>query len=117
MHPEAEASAVCKKCGKAMCQDCSSYSGHSGVCPSCRRMQFIAERAYNYRKIVRKFVWVGILSIASLGLAFWQPACLAGLLIPGIIVLTTISRIKLNHYLTEEINKIGAALGRGTGTI
>lgn len=43
IHKEEEAVAVCKKCGKAMCAACSSYSGHSGVCPECRRKEFERE--------------------------------------------------------------------------
>lgn len=45
IHNEAEAVATCKRCGKAMCAKCSAYSGHSGICPECRKDDFIAERS------------------------------------------------------------------------
>ncbi len=32
-----EAIAACRKCGKGMCANCSAYSGHSGICPECRK--------------------------------------------------------------------------------
>ena len=44
IHADREATAVCKKCGKAMCADCSAYSGHTGICPACRREEFVNER-------------------------------------------------------------------------
>lgn len=44
IHADREAAAVCKKCGKAMCADCSAYSGHTGICPACRREEFVRER-------------------------------------------------------------------------
>ena len=34
-HRKEEAVANCKECGKSMCEDCSSVSGHKGLCPSC----------------------------------------------------------------------------------
>ena len=34
-HRKEEAVANCKECGKSMCEDCSSLSGHKGICPSC----------------------------------------------------------------------------------
>ena len=51
IHNESEAIATCKKCGKAMCAKCSAYSGHSGICPECRRDEFIAEVKSNNVKI------------------------------------------------------------------
>lgn len=44
IHADREAAAVCKECGKAMCADCSAYSGHTGICPACRREEFVNER-------------------------------------------------------------------------
>ena len=51
IHNEAEAVATCKRCGKAMCAKCSAYSGHSGVCPECRRLDFIQEVKRNNASI------------------------------------------------------------------
>ena len=44
IHGSKEAIAACRKCGKGMCDDCSAYSGHTGICPACRRDEFVAER-------------------------------------------------------------------------
>ncbi len=43
IHSAKEAVAACRRCGKGMCDDCSAYSGHSGICPECRRKEFIKE--------------------------------------------------------------------------
>lgn len=51
IHNEAEAIATCKRCGKAMCAKCSAYSNHSGVCPECRRDEFIDEVKHNENEI------------------------------------------------------------------
>ena len=51
IHNEAEAIATCKRCGKAMCAKCSAYSNHSGVCPECRRIDFIKEVKENNEDI------------------------------------------------------------------
>ncbi len=44
MHPQKEAIAACRNCGKGMCADCSSYSSHSGICPACKKEELIMER-------------------------------------------------------------------------
>lgn len=44
IHTNKEAIAACRKCGKGMCEECSSYSGHSGICPECRKEELIQER-------------------------------------------------------------------------
>ncbi|MBO5327932.1 MAG: hypothetical protein J6B04_02020 [Clostridia bacterium] len=43
IHQQEEAISVCKKCGKAMCVNCSAYSNHSGICPECRRDEFVLQ--------------------------------------------------------------------------
>lgn len=36
--------ATCRRCGKEMCENCFAYGGHSGICPSCLWMEYLAER-------------------------------------------------------------------------
>ena len=43
IHGAKEAVAACKKCGKGMCSNCSAYSGHTGICPECRKEGFLIE--------------------------------------------------------------------------
>ncbi len=45
IHTNIEAIAACRRCGKGMCENCSAYSGHTGICPECRREDFIKEVA------------------------------------------------------------------------
>ena len=44
IHYEAEAIAACRICGKGMCAKCSAYSSHTGICPECRKKEFVKER-------------------------------------------------------------------------
>lgn len=70
IHNEVEAVAACRKCGKGMCQDCSAYSGHTGICPECRRQEFILEATQKKARIVeleKKRKW----NIAKTVLLFW----------------------------------------------
>lgn len=115
IHNDAEAISVCKRCGKAMCAKCSAYSGHSGVCPECRRDDFIKERNQNNKQIeeikkekIRNVFW-GIL-------LFWTI----------IAIFVNVYRFKKNskkiqeiearnEKLTAEIDKLTESLNdRGT---
>jgi len=85
MHPEEEAVGVCRTCGKAMCANCSAYSGHSGICPECRRNEFVQKREALNKEIVslasriedthRAYVWniVGLVvtGITIIGLIYF----------------------------------------------
>ena len=51
IHNESEAIATCVRCGKAMCAKCSAYNNHNGVCPECRRLEYIEEVKQNENKI------------------------------------------------------------------
>jgi hypothetical protein len=37
VHPNLNAAGICKECGRAMCADCVSFGGHSGLCAACRK--------------------------------------------------------------------------------
>ncbi len=56
IHTAKEAVAACRTCGKGMCADCSAYSGHSGICPECRKKEFEKEIQRNCSAI-RKHTW------------------------------------------------------------
>ena len=43
IHTEKDAVAICKKCGKGMCSNCSAYNRHTGICPECRKEDFLME--------------------------------------------------------------------------
>lgn len=70
IHTNVEAIAACRRCGKGMCENCSAYSGHTGVCPECRRNDFIAEVNEKKAKVAEldsKIKW----NIAKTVLLFW----------------------------------------------
>lgn len=70
IHTDVEAIAACRKCGKGMCSNCSAYSGHTGICPECRRNEFILEAATKRNRVValeKEIKW----NIAKTVLLFW----------------------------------------------
>ena len=58
IHPHKAAVATCKRCGKAMCENCSAYSGHSGICPECRIDEYKRERAALIDERKSKIRWI-----------------------------------------------------------
>lgn len=66
VHLNKEAIAACRTCGKGMCADCSAYSGHSGVCPQCRKAEFEKEvQSLNQqnRELSGEIFWSVLLAI------------------------------------------------------
>ena len=147
MHPYQEAISVCKRCGKAMCADCSSYSGHSGICPQCKRLDYIKEREtlqIEYSQLASAktpfntaIVWAILSAVAVVVLALVTKfmflfallifsACFA---IKAIIYKNKTNKINRDRfqqmrtikarvdYLTGEIDKLEGALLKGDGTI
>ncbi|MGN0796032.1 MAG: hypothetical protein ACI4MT_03670 [Christensenellales bacterium] len=136
IHTDTEAAAVCKKCGKAMCQNCSAYSGHTGICPACRKEEFEQERAQNYgykKQEIKKIVVMAIIAVIVLVVSIVCMAksgilLYAGLAILGIaLIVFTILFVKSIrllkayidriNYLTQEIDKITKALSLGVAQI
>ncbi len=139
IHTETEAIAACRKCGKGMCEDCSSYSGHSGICPECRREDFIKECNQKYseiaeltRKIKWNIFWMVVLAI--LFVFFTVMAFISGfeiLIFSAIILiiflakLASLSTKKRNRAtllaradkLSAEIKRLGIALKNKHGKI
>ena len=115
IHNEAEAIATCKKCGKAMCAKCSAYSNHSGVCPECRRDEFIAEVARN-NGIIKELKWERVKNIFWLILLCWTiiaiPWNIYKFIKNGKEIETKLAR---NLKLSAEIEKLTKSLNdRGT---
>lgn len=133
IHRGAEAVANCKRCGKAMCEDCSAYSGHTGICPSCRKTEFEQERArllsdreQRRKSVIRWGVFSVLLvavTIAACVLA--ESAWLLVLLLIGIFPAVRIPRNvkaigKIDErvaFLTGEIDKLDKALTAGVARI
>lgn len=132
IHSNVEAIAVCKKCGKAMCTNCSSYSGHSGICPECRRDEYIAERKNliserksNTASIVKSSLLAAVFAIVAIALAVavtvYGAALLLGTLIFAIRIMVLVTRRKpitdQIDYLDNEISILTTNLNKGSGTI
>ena len=68
IHIDVEAVATCRRCGKAMCANCSAYSNHSGICPECRKEDFeneVAEKKWLIKEQeseMSKRIWYAILT-------------------------------------------------------
>lgn len=132
IHPHKAAVATCKKCGKAMCENCSAYSGHSGICPECRndeykreRAALIDERKSKIRWIVFEAVIIALVVLFTLLMIIEAGAAMLVFLIAALILVPFIVRnakrlkaIKERLTFVEgEIAKLDAALGRGVAEI
>lgn len=132
IHLTDEGIAVCKKCGKAMCMNCSAYSNHSGICPECRRDEFIKER--EDKQLERKqnktaFYSTIVLAVIITFAVIWASVTLY----PVLLFFLVGSFFFVNHAitlskrdkeiekeiaaLTTEIDKLSAALKRGASII
>ena len=132
IHPHKAAVATCKRCGKAMCENCSAYSGHSGICPECRndeykreRAALIDERKSKIRWIVFEAVIIALVVLFTLLMIIEAGAAMLVFLIAALIMVPFIVRnakrlkaIKERLTFVEgEIAKLDAALGRGVAEI
>ena len=132
IHPHKAAVATCKRCGKAMCENCSAYSGHSGICPECRNDEYKRERAALNDERKSKIRWIAfeaviialvvlftLLMIIEAGAAML--VFLIAALIPVPFIVRNAKRLKaIKERLTfveGEIAKLDAALGRGVAEI
>lgn len=132
IHPHKAAVATCKRCGKAMCENCSAYSGHSGICPECRndeykreRAALIDERKSKIRWIVFEAVIIALVVLFTLLMIIEEGAAMLVFLIAALIpvpfIVRNAKRLKaIKERLTfveGEIAKLDAALGRGVAEI
>ena len=132
IHPHKAAVATCKRCGKAMCENCSAYCGHSGECPECRnadykreRAALIDERKSKIRWIVFEAVIIALVVLFTLWMIIEAGAAMLVFLIAALIpvpfVVHNAKRLKaIKERLTfveGEIAKLDAALARGVAEI
>lgn len=132
IHPHKAAVATCKRCGKAMCENCSAYSGHSGICPECRnadykreRAALIDERKSKIRWVVFEAVIIALVVLFTLLMIIEAGAAMLVFLIAALILVPFIVRnakrlkaIKERLTFVEgEIAKLDAALARGVAEI
>lgn len=99
IHPHKAAVATCKRCGKAMCENCSAYSGHSGICPECRnadykreRAALIDERKSKIRWIVFEAVIIALVVLFTLWMIIEAGAAMLVFLIAALILVPFIVR-------------------------
>jgi hypothetical protein len=101
-----------------MCYDCSSYSGHSGNCPVCRRAEFVAEHEENHKKIVGRIALAVLCAVAAVILGIVATPVLFVLLIGSVVfAVDAYPKINRNRYLKGEILKIESALSNGQAQI
>ncbi len=126
VHLDKEAIAACKTCGKGMCDNCSAYSNHSGICPECRKKEYEEElndvsseiRSCTIRivlaSIIGALLFVCFVAIA-IGVSF---LCLA--IAGGFVCKYVFDRKKhqeRSEFLVAEIAKLSKALTRGSAVI
>ena len=132
IHINDEAIAVCKKCGKAMCGNCSAYTNHSGICPECVREDYIKERNSLYgdlsrikSSLIRCIIFADLFAVAAVLLAVtvhpFGLAVLIGTLVFAIKAILNLNDRKpiLNriNFLSAEIDKLSVALKRSAAII
>lgn len=133
IHNAVEASASCRTCGKGMCLDCSAYSNHTGVCPECRRTEYIAERNTLYGEIKsckKSITWAIVVAVLILALSiiicvsFKSAGGLAALIVelwPVIWIVKKAVQCKpllaRRDWLTTEIDKLSKHLAVGSNIL
>ena len=117
IHLDKEAIAACRKCGKGMCADCSSYSNHSGICPACRNDEYKEELKF-LRLQDEGWELRRLGNIVAAVLLCWT---IVGAIYFGIQaknILEEHQRMeKRMNYLKGEIAKLDRSLLKGTGVI
>ena len=110
IHGAKDAIAACRNCGKGMCSECSAYSGHTGICPECRKKEFERERSLKNQDL-KDLTWNIVLW------AFLSILLCVTIIFPiiGIIkILINVNEKKQIqariNALTKEIDKLNKAL-------
>ena len=117
IHSAKEAVAACRNCGKGMCQDCSAYSGHTGVCPECKKEEYEIELGMKLDE-QKSLLWAKIgWIVVAVGLS-WT---VIFLLVGAVKAFKrhrerkeTLARI---DWLNKEIEKLNYALKQGSAII
>lgn len=120
IHGDREAIAVCKRCGKGMCSNCSAYTAHSGICPECRLSSLEASRYDEARTRTGAIVCSVIMTIIAIIFLFVDGLALIAIapaIVIGICVIRTIVISKRINALDDEIGKLRRALNQGTAAI
>ena len=117
IHNEAEAIATCRKCGKAMCAQCSAYSGHSGICPQCRKEEFVKERkeiSFSLERETKSLFWYKVKAILFIWTIIYPLYALYMISTTKKEIETLQSRY---NKLNAEINRLNESLkSRGTSS-
>jgi hypothetical protein len=100
-----------------MCADCSSYSGHSGICPQCRKKE-LENNLVSKSREVDELKWPIIgWTIFAIGLC-WT---IIGGIYGGVKAYNRASEKRDAEaemvFLKKEIDKLNRALKQGRGTI
>ena len=98
IHRKKEGVAVCKQCGKNMCEDCSSLVSHSGLCPTCYRPH-IVEKIINAEQEKKDEAFTLFKKIALSILLCWT------ILYPLLQIPYYFSYRKIQNNLSNEIEK------------
>ena len=117
IHSAKEAVAACRQCGKGMCTNCSAYSGHSGICPECKKKDLEKEYAMKISEdnsLKRGMIGCIVLAV----LTCWS---FVGAIIFGIMALAKNAKRKPVQqriaYLYGEIDKLNRALNNSRAFI
>ncbi len=110
-HKDKEACCICKSCGKAMCEDCSATSNHTGYCLSCLAKKYQNRLAYSIITLIIDlfviffafaFDWISRIKIVELAITL-------------LIVLATIFIVSIVFIVksAKVVNLIQQAMEQG----
>lgn len=126
IHQMIDAIGTCKTCGKAMCVNCSAYSNHTGICPICRKDEYIVETNSKKQDIANlqnkkkmSIFWISVITIALVALAIYLKSAIPLAFFPinlffifrFLYVNNKIKPLRQRvNWLDEEIAKINQSL-------
>lgn len=115
IHGDREARAICLICGKAMCIDCSAYTGHSGKCPSCYLGEFRKQKNGKLTLITFMVIFAIAATVASVILAVQQEQPLYYLLnlLSAMFLIIAIVQSKKVKFVNRQVEIIENAMRQG----
>lgn len=105
IHKDREALYVCKKCGKAMCEECSIAGKSTELCPSCNREKLREDYQAIQKKIKKRcLIWFSIIAVVLIVFLVLKQFAI-GFGIAGIATFIVLFSLRDYNYASLKINK------------
>lgn len=100
-----------------MCSNCSSYSGHTGICPACRKEEFeeeLSKKQSEFAQTNKTIFWYKVYTVLLCWTIIGIPIGIYHINKQQQQATKLYQRI---DYLGKEIAKLSKALTQGSATI